>query len=133
MAIHGHSLELIDMANGRSKVIGTEFWKVAWSPDGKWIAAARFSNVEARIVLFEAGTFTARKTLASSTVLKISWSPDSRFLLTRTLEVGCGPDEYTYEIFDAVTLKASIVESSGCKILGNDDDVGWVDKAILSK
>lgn len=130
VAIHKRSLELIDMANGSSRKLGDGFMKTAWAPDGKWIAAAKYSLLRARMVLFDGSTFTARKTLESSTVFKVSWSPDSRFLLARRLRVGCGPDEYTYEAFEVETAKASVIESSRCKVLWNDNDVGWVDRTI---
>jgi WD40 repeat protein len=131
IAIHKRSLELIDIASGRSRILGEGFLKAAWPPDGKWIAASRYSSLQARMILFEPRTFTARKTLQSSTVLKVSWSPDSHFLLGRTLEIGCGPDEYTYETFEIETARASVIESSRCKVFGND--VGWVDKTIAKQ
>ena len=132
VAIHGRSLELIDLGKGKIRKLGDDFMKVAWSPDGKWIAAAKYSVLHASMVLFDSRTFAARKTLASSTVLKVSWSPDSRFLLARSLEPGCGRDEYTYEGFDVETGRGSLIESSKCKVGWNDNDVGWVDQAIAA-
>src|SRR5262249_45751382 len=128
IAIHKRLLEIIDIAHGTYRTIGDGFMKAAWAPNGKWIAAARYSSLEARTVLFDPGTLTARKTLATSTVFRISWSPNSRLLLARSLEVGCGPDAYTYQIFDVETGKASVVESSRCKVMGND--IGWIDEEI---
>ena len=133
VAIHKRSLELIDMANGKSRDLGDGFFKAAWAPDGRWIAAVRFPGMEAKMVLFDARTLTEKKMFANSTVLKVSWSPDSHFLLARTLEVGCDPDEYTYEAFDVETGKASIIESSRCKVHGSYDDLGWVDRAIATQ
>lgn len=132
IAIHRRSLELIDLANGGVRKLGENFMKAAWSPDGKWIAAAKYSLLQANMVLFDSRTFAARKTLASSTVLKVSWSPDSRFLVARSLGPGCGPDEYTYEVFEVETGRGSLIQSSRCKVTWNDNDVGWVDQAITA-
>jgi len=129
VAIHGHSLELIDLTNGGLRKLGDGFMKAAWSPDGKSIAAAKYSLLQANIVLFDGKTFAARRTLASSMVLRVLWSPDSRFLLARRSVAGCGPDAFTYEAFEAETGKGSLVQSSKCKVW-NTNDVGWVDRAI---
>ncbi len=129
VAIHRRSLELIDIASGVVQKLGDGFMKVAWSPDGKWIAAAKYSVLQANIVLFDGKTFTARKTLASSIVLRVLWSPDSRFLLARRSVAGCGPDAFTYETFEVQSGKGSLVQSSRCKVW-NANDVGWVDQAI---
>jgi len=131
VAIHKRSVEIIDMATGKFRNIGDGFQAAAWSPDGRWIAAARYSSLQARMVLFDPAAFTPRKTLASSTVFRVSWSPDSRFLLAWKLLAGCGPDEYSYEMFDVETGKSSTIESSRCKIWGND--VGWVDRTIATQ
>jgi WD40 repeat protein len=131
VAIHKRALEIIDMGNGRSRNIGDGFQAAAWSPDGRWIAAALYSSLDARMTLFDANTLAAQRTLVSSTVFRISWSPDSRFLLAWKLLAGCGPDEYSYEIFDTETGKSSIIESSMCKVRGND--VGWVNKVIAAE
>jgi hypothetical protein len=81
--------------------------------------------------LFGTANFTVDRTVASSTVLKVSWSPDSRFLLGRVLDNSCGPDEYTYQVFEARTARAWIVDSSKCKVMGND--VGWVDTSVVGQ
>jgi hypothetical protein len=129
VAIHGHSLELIDMTNGGLRKLGDGFMKAAWSPDGKWIAAAKYSLLQANIVLFDGSTFAARRTLASSIVLRVLWSPDSRYLLARRSVAGCGPDAFTYEAFEAETGNGSLIQSSKCKVW-NANDVGWVYRAI---
>jgi len=131
VAIHRRSLELIDLANGGVRKLGDDFMKAAWSPDGKWIAAAKYSLLHANMVLFDGKTFGARKTLASSMVLRVLWSPDSRFLLARRSVGGCGPDAFTYEAFEVETGKGSLVQSSQCKVW-NANDVGWVDQAIAT-
>ncbi|HTS46967.1 MAG TPA: hypothetical protein VMH05_03430 [Bryobacteraceae bacterium] len=131
VAIHRRSLELIDIASGGVQKLGDGFMKVAWSPDGKWIAAAKYSVLQANIVLFDGKTFAARKTLASSIVLRVLWSPDSRFLLARRSVAGCGPDAFTYETFEVQSGKGSLVQSSRCKVW-NANDVGWVDQAIAT-
>ena len=131
VAIHRRSLELIDIARGVVQKLGDGFMKVAWSPDGKWIAAAKFSVLQANIVLFDGKTFTARKTLASSIVLRVLWSPDSQFLLARRSVAGCGPDAFTYETFEVESGKALLVQSSRCKVW-NANDVGWVDQTIAA-
>jgi hypothetical protein len=129
VAIRDHSLELIDLTNGGLRKLGDGFMKAAWSPDGKSIAAAKYSLLQANIVLFDGKTFAARRTLASSMVLTVLWSPDSRFLLARRSVAGCGPDAFTYEVFEAETGKVSLVQSSKCKVW-NNNDVGWLDRAI---
>ena len=81
VAIHKRSLEIIDMATGTSRKIGDNFQAAAWSPDGRWIAASQYSSLNARTTLFDANTLAVKRTLATSTVFRVSWSPDSRFLL----------------------------------------------------
>lgn len=130
VAIHRRSLEVIDLANGAVRKLGDGFMKAGWSPDGKWIAAAKDSLLHANMVLFDAKTLNARKTLASSTVFRVSWSPDSRFLLARRLGPDCGPDEYTYEAFEVETGRGSLIQGSRCKVVWND--LGWVDQAIAT-
>jgi len=132
VAIHRRALEVIDLASGGVKKLGDGFIKAGWSPDGKWIAAAKYSLLQANMVLFDGKTLNERKTLASSTVFRVSWSPDSRFLLALRLGPDCGPDEYTYEAFEVATGRGSLIESSKCKVGWNDNDVGWVDQAIAA-
>lgn len=132
VAIHRRSLEVIDLANGAVRKLGDGFMKAGWSPDGKWIAAAKDSLLHANMVLFDAKTLNERKTLASSTVFRVSWSPDSRFLLARRLGPDCGPDEYTYEAFEVETGRGSLIQSSRCKVVWNDNDLGWVDQATAT-
>jgi WD40 repeat protein len=131
VAIFRGSLELIDTLTGTSKTLGVGYEKVSWSPDGQWVAAAVQPQRKQSIVLYESKSFSQVRRLGSFMALKILWSPDSRYLLTRTLEVGCAPDQYTYEIFEVSTGRSSIVESSHCKVSGGDNDVGWVEKAAF--
>jgi len=130
VAIHGHSLEVIDLVRGTVNKLGSGYDKAGWSPDGRWIAAAKASLLRARMVLFDGRSFAEQKTLASSVVLGILWSPDSRFLLGRRSTSDCGEDQYTYESFDVETAQASLIESSRCKVDWRDNDVGWVEKTI---
>jgi len=131
VAIHKRSLEIIDMANGTSRKIADGFQAAAWSPDGRWIAAALYSSLDARTTLFDAKTLAEKSMLATSTVFRVSWSPDSRFLLGWELLSGCGPDRYSYEVFDVETGRSFTIESSRCKVYGND--VGWVNKTIATQ
>jgi hypothetical protein len=124
VAIHARVLESIDITTGTVRKIGDGFLKAAWAPNGTWVAAAAYSAVHAQTTIFDATTFATIKVVPSSTVLRVSWSPDSRYLLSRTLEPGCGPDEYSYAAYDLRTGRFRVIDSSRCRVLGND--IGWI-------
>jgi hypothetical protein len=125
IAIYRHSLELIELTKSTSKIVAKGFWKAAWSPDGKWLTAADDHAPEKTFVL-DAGTFERIRTVDGPPPV---WSPDSRYLLTSGWQFPCGPYGYTFELTDIETGKRSTVESSKCKVVGNQ--IGWVDAGIL--
>ena len=60
----------------------------AWSPDGKWIAALTYA-LPAEIQLIRASDLSTARTLGQTSVGRLQWSPDSRYLLL--LDMGaCG-------------------------------------------
>jgi WD40 repeat protein len=124
VAVHRRELEVIDLVKHTHTRIGAGFFRAGWSPDGKWIAASAFSIGNVATTIFDAAALSKAKIMYSAGVLRISWSPDSRYLLTRTLEEGCGPDEYSYAAFDMRSGTQHTIESSRCKVHGND--LGWI-------
>jgi len=124
VAVHRRSLEIIDLSSGAVKQIGQGFFKTAWSPDGKWIAASSYSLGNAETTLFDTASLMRVRTFGTPVVLRVFWSPDSRLLLFRSLEAGCGPDEFTFRAVDIRNGQSRMLESSQCRVTG--DDLGWI-------
>jgi len=127
VAIYRTSLELIDIASGASKIVGAGFHSAAWSPDGRWVAAVKEGGSGATVLL-DASTFRQMRTLGSA---KVIWSPDSRYLLASGWQMPCGPYGYSFEKVDIETGKRSTIDSSKCRVVGND--IGWVDAGIAPR
>ena len=112
------AVEAIPRLNGLTDVNAKLFHRVAWSPDGRWIAAA----VKQTIVLIDANAPSRRKNLGGAWDTQIVWSPDSRQLLTIK---PCATYWGTFVVIDVAIRKKTTVESSHCKAGGNEPF--WVD------
>lgn len=131
---HDLHLELIDLAHGTAKSVGSEFWMGVWSPNGKWIAMLGDRNYS--LVLIEPGNFSRRRSLGSTSRIRPEWSPDSRYLLLwkyHLFRCGIGIDvepPATLEILDTESGKRSTIQSSQCQlVLGS---TGWVSSEIAN-
>jgi hypothetical protein len=106
-------------------------WKgqVAWSPDGKWIAAA---VEQRRLVLIDTKNLSRQRKLGSSGDGRVVWSPDSRHLLLQTSQFRCALSVgyfQSLEVLDVETGNRSEIKSSQCKISGGF--VGWIDPEAI--
>jgi WD40 repeat protein len=124
VAVRKHRLELIDTKTKTVRSLGDGFYDVAWSPDGRWIAALG-DNGE-HTVLFDAITFDKRRTLPSSEVI---WSPNSHSIVASRVHSRCPPDFGTLHLIDIESGKTSLIQSSSCKI--NHLVFGWINVAVL--
>jgi hypothetical protein len=121
---HDGLVEVIDLAQNRTKPLDGGLFLAAWSPDGKWVAAVE-NGEKGRTILMDAGTLQRKRTLGPS---EIGWSPDSRYLL------GFKPcDSYhgTLEVIDVGSGYRIAVESSRCQL--NQATVGWVRRDAIER
>lgn len=119
ITVRKHHLELIDTDTKAVRSLGEGFYYASWSPNGRWIAA--LGDGGEHTMIFDAATLEKQKTLSRSEVI---WSPDSGFLLASRLHTRCAPDFGTLHLIDIETGKASMIESSACKI--SQLVFGWV-------
>jgi hypothetical protein len=119
----GPGLELIDLVQGTSRLLGKALWKGAWSPDGKWIAALQLDGRPAlsRTVLVDPNDSSHRRDLGGVSDTEIVWSPDSRYIL-HCFWRPCG---ITFETIDIETSKRTVLKNSQCKV-GLSRQIGWV-------
>lgn len=66
------------LVNGKEQEPAT-CWAVAWSPDGKWLAAGRNTNPLV-VHVWDAKTFELKSTIPAVGGLSLAWHPDSRRL-----------------------------------------------------
>jgi hypothetical protein len=123
-AIYHQSLELIDLARQTTRSVEGGFYKAEWYPDGKWIAALEHSDRE-RTALFDARSLKKERLLETS---DLHWSPDSRYLIAWKWQAACGPEIYSLQKIEVETGKASVIESSRCKLVGGSS--GWIDSSV---
>jgi WD40-like Beta Propeller Repeat len=131
----GIGLDIVDLATGASKSLGNEFWKGAWSPDGKWIAALQIDPVStqprrprlSRTVRIDAGNLSQRRVMGGGSDSEIVWSPDSRYLLYSEWRPPCpnGDENPSLIAMDIESGAREIVSESRCKVNGNRY-VGWI-------
>jgi len=127
VAVHNrnsHSLQLIDIARGQTKSLGTGFLRASWSPDGQWIAALEDGGRE-RTILFDAQTLARVKILGTS---EVQWSPDSRYLLAVSGS-GCSNGSGTVQTLDIHSGVKATIESSKCQVY--QTTTGWVSSDIV--
>lgn len=123
---YGH-VELIDITRGTAEPLDDRFFIAAWSPDGKWLAAAE-KGANGRTILMDAKDLTSRRVLGNS---ELDWSPDSRYLLGMKRHDWCGPYSGTLEAIDIDTGKRITIHSSRCQV--NQAMTGWVSAEISAK
>lgn len=123
--VHLDELVLIDLTNGTTTSLGQRFWRAAWSPDGKRIAALEIST-ELRVILFETRTFARSRILSKAEPV---WSFDSRYLLALKWHPSCSPYFFTLEKVDIETDDRTIIEGSRCSIV--DGTPLWMSSEIL--
>jgi len=121
VATRNGRVELIDTADRTTRPLGDELFIAAWSPDGKWLAAAE-KGEQGRTILMDAKTLTRQRTLGPS---ELDWSPDSRYLLGFK---PCGPDFGTLEVIDVESGERTMIESSKCQV--NQATTGWVSSEV---
>jgi WD40 repeat protein len=120
-------VELIDIARGTAEPLDDRFFIAAWSPDGKWLAAAE-KGENGRTILMDAKDLMSRRVLGNS---ELDWSPDSRYLLGMKRNDRCGPYSGTLEAIDVDTGKRITIHSSRCQV--NQAMTGWVSSEISAK
>jgi len=124
-------LELIDLVHGESTVVSKQYWRGAWSPDGKWIAAETGSN---SLSLLSAADFSRVRGLGYGGN-NPQWSPDSRFLLVEKHYFSrCGffldvDGPATAELVDVQTGRRSVIRSSDCRM--ENGWAGWVHAGVI--
>jgi hypothetical protein len=133
VASHDRHLELIDLVQGTTRSLGSEFDVGSWSPDGKWIAVRESGNRD-RLFLIDAANLSRRHSLGAAVVIMPEWSPDSRYLLLwKGYIFRCGfyldvDAPATLETLDIQTGKRSTIKSSRCQI--TNGETGWVSSEI---
>jgi hypothetical protein len=126
LAVRGEVLELIDVKRGTTRAIARGILVASWSPDGRWIAAAREHGGTNLIDVID---FKTKRTL---TGYDVQWSPDSRYLLrvkqcSFPIAVnGVG----TLEVVDISTSKGVAIAGSKCAVdfFGN---IGWIRSSVV--
>ncbi len=120
VGLHHGQVELLDLANGTSRSLGSDFWTASWAPDGKWIAALK--GKQSKLFLIDPNDLTHRRYLGK-TGRGVFWSPDSRYLLLDKNQLRCGFTSYSIEILEVATGKRTFIKSSHCKVEGGA--MGW--------
>jgi WD40 repeat protein len=111
-AVREHRLEVIDTETKAVRSLGDGFYAVAWSPNGRWIAALEASGHHT--ILFDAVTFDKRRTLPATEVI---WSLDSRsILVSRIRPLRCLGELGTLELLDIESGRRNTIRSSVCQI-----------------
>jgi WD40 repeat protein len=123
VAVHKKLLEIINLETSESTVIGDDYYKAAWSPDGQWIAALSQSGTT---TIYNATTLEATRKLNDVDVI---WSPNSRYLLGQIPGPSCPPGFGSLEVFDVATGQRQIIESSRCQV--NQSTIGWMSRTSL--
>jgi len=122
-ASYNHSVEIVDLARGATKLLESGIESASWSPDGRWLAVSKGETT----ILLDSSTLKRNRALGP-TLLK--WSPDSRYLLSRKSKLMCGLSEAgTLEIVDVQTGERTEVRSSNCLV--DRDTLGWVSTAVV--
>jgi hypothetical protein len=137
----GRDLELIDLARGTLKPLGTQFSKgiwdsgAAWSPDGKQIAVMESAR-RGKVFLLDANDLSEKRVLHSGYHrMTPVWSPDSRYLVRSRLQLRCGigidiDPPFTLEVVDVETGKQALIRSSTCKMEGLG--TGWLRSDLIN-
>lgn len=129
VAVREGIVELIDVEHGSLRPIAAGIG-VAWSPDGKWIAVAE-DGAAIRIRLLGARDFKASEVIGVADKASISWSPDSRYVLTWRSRLLCGSGYFgTLYALDVRSHLAIPVPASNCRVNLNTD--GWVSNTVFS-
>jgi len=123
VAVRERSLILVNLGTGDVRSLGVGFYRAAWSPDGRWIAALEYNN-RYRTILMNASNFSKRRELPSSEVV---WSPDSQHLVAVGQQFLCGGYSGTLELIDVKSGHRSTVPGSTCKVTRSI--IGWVNVA----
>jgi len=106
----GWDLVLVDFATNTTRPLttGERLTRSRWSPDGKWISAARHESPRIRTVLIDPSDPSRRRELGGTNDGEgVIWSPDSRYLLHITRQSG-----------------------SECKFAGPGAGIGWLSTTI---
>jgi len=121
-------LELLDLAHGTVRSLGSDVYIGVWSPDGKWIVARANGNGD-KLFLIDANDVSRRRPLGHGEVMAPAWSPDSRYLLLWKDCGSPGPDSTaTLETLDIQSGKRTAVLSSRCQIYHGT--TGWMSEEI---
>jgi hypothetical protein len=132
----GGGTEAINLASGSVTPLAGGFWKAAFSPDGRWIAALWLGQPSGRhhtrlseTMLIDVKDLTRQRNMGGKSDVEVIWSPDSRYLLYSESQRGC-PEDGGVTLFkmDIETGKRSVVQGSECKVTGNRK-IGWVSLA----
>jgi hypothetical protein len=116
---------LVNLGTGDVRSLGDGFYWVAWSPDGRWIAALEYDS-RYRTILMDASNFSKQRELPSSEVV---WSPDSRYIVAVSQQLRCGGYRGTLQLIDIKNGKKSTVPGSVCKVTRSI--IGWVNVSTL--
>jgi hypothetical protein len=102
----------------------------AWSPDGKWIAALTYA-LPVEIQLIRASDLSIARTLGQTSVGRLQWSPDSRYLLLLDMGAcGIGTGYFgTLETLDIDTGQRAAITSSRCEV--NHESFGWISDDVV--
>ncbi len=123
--IHHGELQILDVARGTIRSLGSGFLAASWSPDGKWIAALEDGR-RPRTVSFDGATLERRKTLPES---EAQWSADSHYLLR---VAACrGREDGTAEALNIDSGRTKPIKSSRCQIYNTG--TGWVDDTVVPR
>lgn len=117
--------EFIDLLSKTTSLPGEDFWKAAFSPDGKWIAALEDGpNGISKTVLIDAKDSSRRRDLGGTSDVEIVWSPDSRYILHVEQRSCPWQHPLSLEIISIETGRRSIVPNSKCKVPTHF--IGWI-------
>jgi hypothetical protein len=123
-------LRLLDFRTKTARVVRTKCSWAAWSPDGRWIAAAIGEKGKSRVVLIDTVDPSKERTLATGEG-PLVWSPDSKWLLLPKSQTSCLFSLFgeSLQILSVDTGRKTVIPGSHCQIIG--DIAAWISSDLV--
>lgn len=125
-----NQLRLLDFRTKTAQIIRTKCSWAAWSPDGRWIAAAMGEKRTSRVVLIDTVDPSKERALATGEG-PLVWSPDSKWLLLPISQTSCLFSLFgeSLQALSVGTGRKTIIPSSHCQIAG--DTAAWISSDLV--
>jgi WD40 repeat protein len=116
----GTRMTVADLKSGSVRVVDGKASHGAWSPNGRWLAAAR----QGKVVLYDTETLRLQRSLGPAGNGELVWSPDSNYILLARPKTLCWLYFQSLEVLNVNSGKRAALKSSNCRVLVGG--FGWV-------